>query len=100
MTAVSSTRFNVIVQKDDSWYVAKCIDNSVASQGKSVEEALNNLKETLELYYEDEPLYDVPVPAKSPAQRQIVLSRADRATRKFRSATLAALDLRCCVPVP
>ena len=56
-------RFNVIVQKDDSWYVAKCIDNSVASQGKSVEEALNNLKEALELYYEDEPLYDVPVPA-------------------------------------
>ena len=56
-------RFNVIVQKDDSWYVAKCIDNSVASQGKSVEEALNNLKEALELYYEDEPLYDMPVPA-------------------------------------
>ena len=50
-------RFNVIVQKDDSWYVAKCIDNSVASQGKSVEEALNNLKEALELYYEDEPLW-------------------------------------------
>ena len=56
-------RFNVIVQKDDSWYVAKCIDNSVASQGKSVEEALNNLKEALELYYEDEPLSDMPVPA-------------------------------------
>jgi len=56
-------RFNVIVQKDDSWYVAKCIDNSVASQGKSVEEALSNLKEALELYYEDTPLYDMPVPA-------------------------------------
>jgi len=63
MTVMSSRRFNVIVQKDDTWYVAKCIDNSVASQGKSVEEALNNLKEALELYYEDEPLYDMPVPA-------------------------------------
>jgi predicted RNase H-like HicB family nuclease len=60
---MNSTRFNVIVQKDDTWYVAKCIDNSVASQGKSVEEALNNLKEALELYYEDEPFYDMPVPA-------------------------------------
>ena len=60
---MNSTRFNVIVQKDDTWYVAKCIDNSVASQGKSVEEALANLKEALELYYEDEPLYDAPVPA-------------------------------------
>jgi predicted RNase H-like HicB family nuclease len=56
-------RFNVIVQKDDTWYVAKCIDNSVASQGKSVEEALNNLREALELYYEDEHFYDMPVPA-------------------------------------
>ena len=63
MTTMKLMRFNVIVQKDDSWYVAKCIDNSVASQGKSVEEALGNLKEALELYYEDEPLYDMPVPA-------------------------------------
>jgi predicted RNase H-like HicB family nuclease len=57
------TRFNVIVQKEDTWYVAKCLDNSVASQGKTVEEALDNLKEALELYYEDAPLYDLPIPA-------------------------------------
>ena len=63
MTAMKSTRFNVIVQKDDTWYVAKCIDNSVASQGKTVEDALDNLKEALELYYEDEPPGDLFVPA-------------------------------------
>ena len=57
------TRFNVIVQQDDTWYVAKCLDNSVASQGKTVEEALNNLREALELYYEDEPLSELPIPA-------------------------------------
>ena len=39
--------------KDDDWYVAKCIDNSVASQGKTVEDAMANLKEALELYYVD-----------------------------------------------
>ena len=60
---MKSTRFNVIVQKDEAWYVAMCVDNSVASQGKTVEEALDNLKEALELYYEDEPLYESPVPA-------------------------------------
>ena len=60
MTAVKklrnpkSTRFNVAIQKDESWYVAKCIDNSVASQGKTIEEALDNLKEALKLYYEDD----------------------------------------------
>lgn len=46
-------KYNVIVQKEENWYVAKCIDNSVASQGKTIEEAINNLKEALELYYED-----------------------------------------------
>jgi len=50
MAAIQPTRFNVIVQKDDTWYVAKCVDNSVASQGKTIEEALDNLKEALELY--------------------------------------------------
>ena len=60
---MKSARFNVIVQKDEAWYVAVCVDNSVASQGKTVEEALDNLKEALELYYEDEPLYESPVPA-------------------------------------
>ena len=63
MPAIQPTRFNVIVQKDDTWYVAKCVDNSVTSQGKTIEEALDNLKEALELYYEDQPLYDLPVPA-------------------------------------
>ena len=46
--------FNVLLTKETPWYVAKCIDNSVASQGKSVEEALENLKEALELFYEGE----------------------------------------------
>ena len=51
-----SYKVTVIVQKDDDWYVAKCLENSVASQGKSVEEAINNLREALELYFEDMPL--------------------------------------------
>ncbi len=58
-----SARFNVVVQRDDEWYVAKCIDNSVASQGKTVEEAIDNLKEALSLYYEDETFVEIPVPA-------------------------------------
>ena len=60
---MKSTRFNVIIQQEDYWFVAKCLDNSVASQGKTIEEAIGNLKEALELYYEDEPLYELPAPA-------------------------------------
>ena len=44
--------FSVILTSEPPWYVAKCPYSSVASQGHTVEEALANLKEALELYYE------------------------------------------------
>lgn len=47
-------KYNVVIQKEEEWYVAKCLDNSVASQGKTIEEALSNLKEAIELYNESE----------------------------------------------
>lgn len=45
--------FNVILTHEAPWYVAKCPDNNVASQGHTIEDALTNLKEALELYYDD-----------------------------------------------
>jgi len=42
-----------VIQQEENWYVAKCLENSVASQGKSLNEALTNLKEALELYFEN-----------------------------------------------
>lgn len=44
-----------VTQEDTGWYVATDMATSVASQGKTYEESLANLKEALELYYEDEP---------------------------------------------
>lgn len=49
-----SIKVTVMVQKEEDWYVAKCLENSVASQGKTIEESLDNLKEALELFYENE----------------------------------------------
>ena len=49
-----SLKCTVIIQKEEEWYVAKCLDNNVASQGKTIEEALENLKEAIELYNETE----------------------------------------------
>jgi predicted RNase H-like HicB family nuclease len=43
------------VHQEEKWYVAKCIEVPVASQGLSEEEALRNLTEALELYFEDQP---------------------------------------------
>ncbi len=49
-----SVKVTVIIQKEDTWYVAKCVENNVASQGKTIEEALSNLTEALQLYFEDD----------------------------------------------
>jgi predicted RNase H-like HicB family nuclease len=48
--------FTAAITHDDSWYVARCLEVEVTSQGETVEEALANLKEALELYFEDETL--------------------------------------------
>jgi len=48
-------KFMVSIIKDDDWYVASCLENHVTSQGKSQEEAVSNLKEALELYFEHDP---------------------------------------------
>ena len=50
-----SRTFTVAICKEDNWYVAKCIENGVASQGGTMEDAMESLREALELYYEDEP---------------------------------------------
>ena len=52
--------FTVSIQKDDDWFVAKCIENNVASQGKTMDEAMDNLREALALFYEDEALPILP----------------------------------------
>ncbi|MEW6276629.1 MAG: type II toxin-antitoxin system HicB family antitoxin [Bacillota bacterium] len=51
-------RFTAALTKEGKWYVARCLEVEVASQGETLEEALANLKEALELYFEDEK--DVP----------------------------------------
>ena len=48
-----SYKTNVLITKEDGWYVASSVETNVVSQGHTIEEALENLKEALELYYED-----------------------------------------------
>ena len=44
----------IIIKKEEEWYVATCFENNIASQGKTIDEATENLKEAISLYYEDE----------------------------------------------
>lgn len=43
-----------VVWREDNWFVAMCVENNVTSQGKTMDSAMENLKEALMLYYEDE----------------------------------------------
>jgi predicted RNase H-like HicB family nuclease len=45
----------VVIQQEEDWFVATCLENSIASQGKTIDGALQNLQEALCLYYEDIP---------------------------------------------
>ncbi|MCM1320868.1 MAG: type II toxin-antitoxin system HicB family antitoxin [Bacteroides sp.] len=52
---------NILVTQEDDFFVAKDIETNVASQGGDINSALANLKEALELYYEDSVAEEVPV---------------------------------------
>ncbi|MBA3244190.1 MAG: type II toxin-antitoxin system HicB family antitoxin [Actinobacteria bacterium] len=48
-------RLTAAVNTEPPWYVARCLEVEVTSQGETLEAALENLKEALELYFEDQP---------------------------------------------
>ena len=48
--------FTAIIRKEEDMYVAKCPEIGTISQGHTIEEALENLKEATELYLEEFPL--------------------------------------------
>ena len=45
-----------ILHKEEDMYVAECPEVGTVSQGKTIEEAINNLREATELYLEEFPL--------------------------------------------
>lgn len=47
--------FTAVLHKEEDMYVAKCVEVGTVSQGKTIEEALSNLKEATELYLEEFP---------------------------------------------
>ena len=46
------------IEPEENWYVATCLENNIASQGKTIDEAMANLREAILLYYEDEDKID------------------------------------------
>jgi predicted RNase H-like HicB family nuclease len=48
-----------IVYKDGKYYIAPCLNVDVSSFGDTEQEALDNLQEALELYFEDTPSVNI-----------------------------------------
>ncbi|MCX4976247.1 type II toxin-antitoxin system HicB family antitoxin [Streptomyces sp. NBC_00620] len=47
-------QLEVVIYREDDGYVAQCLNVNVASDGTTEREALDNIREALELYFEDE----------------------------------------------
>lgn len=56
--------YTAVVHCEEEWFVAECPEVGVVSQGKTVEEAVANLKEATELYLEEFP--------PPPSQRAVI----------------------------
>ena len=65
----------IIIKKEEDWFVATCLDNNVASQGKTLDEATENLKEAISLYYED----DMEEIVKLPSYDQVYVTSLEMA---------------------
>lgn len=48
-------QMDYVVYREDEFFVAQCLNVDVASFGATREEATANLKEAVELYFQDDP---------------------------------------------
>jgi predicted RNase H-like HicB family nuclease len=46
---------SAVIHQEDDWFVAECPEIGTASQGRTIEEAVTNLREATELYLEEQP---------------------------------------------
>ena len=60
MCHMTSITLTAILHREDDLYVAECPEVGTASQGSTIEEAIQNLKEATEVYLEEFPLKNVP----------------------------------------
>ena len=50
----SMKQLKYVVYREDQYFVAQCLNVDVSSFGESIDEAVANLKEAVELYFEGE----------------------------------------------
>lgn len=66
-------KLHAVTWKEGKWYVAKAVEVEVASQGLSEKESLDNLREALELYFDDQDDSDI-ISAKAPKLQDLTVN--------------------------
>jgi predicted RNase H-like HicB family nuclease len=61
-----------VVWKEGKFFVSLCLNNDISSFGTTKVSALKNLKEALDLYYDDFPAPDLQIEIKKPELVQSV----------------------------
>ena len=52
---MATVTLSAVIHREDDLYVAECPELGTVSQGRTIEEAMANLKEATELYLEEQP---------------------------------------------
>lgn len=73
---MNNSDFKSIVWKEGDQYVSRCLDVEVSSHGKTREDALEMLREALELYFEDAPIPDTAERVQDPIIASVKLQHA------------------------
>lgn len=53
--APSMKSFKYVIYREGKYYVSQCLNIDIASCGDTIEDAINNLKDAVELYSRNEP---------------------------------------------
>ena len=61
--------FSAVLVREGNWFVSHCLEVGVSSQGHTKKSALNNLREAVELYLEEDPI-------GLPEEREVVKFKA------------------------
>lgn len=48
------------ITREGKFFVARCLEVEVTSQGETIDEAMSNLREAVELYFEDQVEIEIP----------------------------------------
>ena len=62
------------VWQEGDWFVAECVELGVASQGRSEDEAMGNLRQAVLLYLQDDSTGEVKAPPSLRKIRALVVS--------------------------